>query len=340
LGNLISGNTGRGVYISYEGDYTATNTNVLGNFIGTDITGAAALGNQVGVEIDQVSGNNVGGTTPGSRNVISGNSQAGVIVNGVPLHVASNNAVRDNYIGVAQDGTSQLSNHGHGVLVFWSTSNTTVANNVIWFNDITGVTVLSAPGGEPEATGVGIAGNSIDRNGGLGIDLGNAGSDTNDGEDNDSGANGLQNYPVLSSAQVSGSDLFVSGTLHSTNNTAFRIRFYRSPVCNASQGGAAEGDTHGEGRFEFGSTDVVTDGAGNVAFSPTITGAGVAVGEAVTATATATMGNSTSEFSLCITANAPEPDGLQADAGYWARRLASMASGSLLSDGRRSRNAR
>ena len=39
---------------------------VLGNFIGTDVTGTVGLGNALGgVEINGAAGNTVGGTTPG-----------------------------------------------------------------------------------------------------------------------------------------------------------------------------------------------------------------------------------------------------------------------------------
>ena len=57
--NIISGNTQFGVFISDSG----TSGNVVeGNFIGTDSTGTAALGNGTGVQIISASGNIVGGS--------------------------------------------------------------------------------------------------------------------------------------------------------------------------------------------------------------------------------------------------------------------------------------
>jgi len=47
---------------------------VAGNFIGTDALGAPTSGNAVGVVVDHTSGDEVGGTTPGARNLISGNT--------------------------------------------------------------------------------------------------------------------------------------------------------------------------------------------------------------------------------------------------------------------------
>src|SRR5204863_7896560 len=73
--NIISGN-------NYGVWFTCTNgTNLVqGNFIGTDVTGTAALGNHfAGVDI-RGDDNTIGGTTAGARNVISGNDQDGVLI--------------------------------------------------------------------------------------------------------------------------------------------------------------------------------------------------------------------------------------------------------------------
>jgi titin len=69
---------------------------VEGNFIGTDVTGLAAAGNNVGVLCD-TPGNTIGGAGPGERNIISGNySQASSW--GVYLY-SSGNSVLGDYIG-------------------------------------------------------------------------------------------------------------------------------------------------------------------------------------------------------------------------------------------------
>src|SRR5215475_11365660 len=64
--NIISGCVGDGLPLN------GSNLVVQGNFIGTDLTGTIAIGNNQGISL---SGNNnlVGGTTVAARNVISGN---------------------------------------------------------------------------------------------------------------------------------------------------------------------------------------------------------------------------------------------------------------------------
>ncbi len=102
-GNVISGNNEEGVVISQVG---ATGNLVAGNFIGTDPTGTVALGNiQNGVYIDSSSGNTVGGTSTGARNVITGNLLDGVLIT-QGTGDASNNHIEGNYIGLGDDGSA------------------------------------------------------------------------------------------------------------------------------------------------------------------------------------------------------------------------------------------
>jgi hypothetical protein len=93
--NVISGNTGAGIELS--GADAAGNV-VEGNLIGTDSTGMVAVGNTVGVLVDSGAVvNTVGGTSSGAGNVISGNTSAGVLIEG-------------NLIGTNAAGTTALAN--------------------------------------------------------------------------------------------------------------------------------------------------------------------------------------------------------------------------------------
>jgi hypothetical protein len=85
--NIISGNTNDGVEITGAG---VTANLVAGNYIGTDMTGTVAIGNATGVGIDtSATGNTIGGvtSTPGTGlgNVISGNIDNGVVIDGTGL---------------------------------------------------------------------------------------------------------------------------------------------------------------------------------------------------------------------------------------------------------------
>ena len=130
----------------------------------------------------------------------------------------------------------------------------------------------------------------------LGIDLApsfNGGVTPNDPGDGDSGANGLQNFPLLSSAAPNGpqgSGTRVVGTLNSTASTTFDLDFYG--ICNLRPQDLLEGKEY------IGSIQVTTDGSGNAAFDEVLPTT-IAVGTSVTATATDPTGN-TSEFSQQI----------------------------------------
>ena len=145
------------------------------------------------------------------------------------------------------------------------------------------------------ATGNRIQRNSIYDNTGLGVDLRGDGVTPNDPGDADAGPNDLQNFPVLGSALVTGGTTTVSGSLDSTADTTFVIDFYASALCDPSG--------NGEGQTWFGSVTATTDASGSVSFSPTF-GVTLTDGNAVTALATS-PGNSTSEFSACVTARTP-----------------------------------
>ncbi|HEY3026764.1 MAG TPA: Ig-like domain-containing protein, partial [Pyrinomonadaceae bacterium] len=102
--NLISNNSA-GVAL-----FGGTGNLVQGNFIGTDRTGSADLGNGTGISISVSTNNTIGGTTPGARNVISGNT-TGISVG------AANTIIQGNYIGVNATGGAFTGNGGLAIFV-------------------------------------------------------------------------------------------------------------------------------------------------------------------------------------------------------------------------------
>jgi len=101
--NIISGNTENGVRL-----YAASGASIVGNFIGIDAAGVAALPNAKGLDV-LVSSATIGGSQPGERNVISGNTGSGVSLN------STNNLIIGNYIGTDASGTAAVPN-GTGLL--------------------------------------------------------------------------------------------------------------------------------------------------------------------------------------------------------------------------------
>jgi hypothetical protein len=93
---------------------------VTGNFIGTDITGALASGNGAGILVTSAS-NIIGGTTAATKNVISGNTGAGIQITGAG---AAKNLVIGNEIGTDITGTRPLGNGGSGVVIDQAANNT------------------------------------------------------------------------------------------------------------------------------------------------------------------------------------------------------------------------
>ena len=189
--NVIANSGFQGV--SIDGSLAENNT-VSGNYIGVDATGLTPAGNLAGVHLFGTgSGNVVGGSTPSERNIIAGNTEAGVALQSF----SSGNTVVGNYIGVGVDGTTTLtqlegvevsggsSNNvigggpGEGNLIIGHTNDgiriagptstlNVVSGNTISDNGLLGVFVNGAPdnvvGTGTAATAVGLAGNTIDGN--------------------------------------------------------------------------------------------------------------------------------------------------------------------------------
>src|SRR5262249_39954041 len=92
---------------------------IVGNYLGTDVTGSKGLGNGFGGLITGAKHNTVGGTAAGAGNLISGN------IDGIRIQISgSGNLVQGNRIGTDATGTKALANTEVGVFIL--TSNNTV----------------------------------------------------------------------------------------------------------------------------------------------------------------------------------------------------------------------
>ena len=106
-----------------------TETSIVNNYIGTDKTGTLALGNsQCGIHLTAEFYSSIGGTSSGSRNIISGQSLWGIVVIG-----SSQITIQGNYIGTDVSGTNAVGNQNAGLYMFAfppfpSTQNTIIDN--------------------------------------------------------------------------------------------------------------------------------------------------------------------------------------------------------------------
>jgi hypothetical protein len=289
--NVISGNKKIGVWIS-----NSTGVVIQGNYIGTDITGKAALGNEYeGVKFDNGGFHQLGGVGAGEGNVISASG-----LSGVEISKSNGNFVQRNLIGLGADGTTALGN-AIGIDMNSSASNNVIGGqgnggNFIAFNGY-GVTVHG-----DNSTGNQISSNSITSNASLGIDLAPISVVNPNHTGSAVGPNNLQNYPVLTRAALISNGLtYISGTLNSTANTKFRIELFANKAFKA--GG------YGEGQTFLGGFDATTDASGNLSFN---SGGylNLSLGQYISATAIDPAGN-TSEFSQNKQVAADGPGSLQ-----------------------------
>lgn len=190
----------------------------------------------------------------------------------------------------------------------------TVSYNVIHGNQGPGVVVA-------DKTGIWITQNSMYNNGiradALGIDLDDSnkmgdGVTLNDNGDSDNGPNNLLNFPIISSAYFSGSNLVVKGWARPGSTIEFFATDINEGTANIGDNQLGMSTDYGEGQVYLGTviegsisdtdagsssyTDVDgnTDNTNQFEFSIPVP-PGTSVGEQITATAT--ISNSTSEFS-------------------------------------------
>lgn len=133
--NVISGNGDDGFTIQDDG---TDNNRIIGNFIGTDVTGKKALGNTTNgiLIIDGPDKTVVGGQAPGEGNVISGNLWHGILIRDPN---STGTIAQGNFIGVDVTGDGALGNGTNGVIILQSGNNliggaTTAARNIISAN--------------------------------------------------------------------------------------------------------------------------------------------------------------------------------------------------------------
>lgn len=130
--NVISGNVENGISLVQSAD---TNT-VTGNFIGLDGTGQTAIPNGInGIQILNSIGNIIGGGELPQRNIISGNTEDGILI----TNTAADTQIIGNSIGTNLEGTQAVPNAGDGIEVNNATNTSITGSNLISGNSGNGI---------------------------------------------------------------------------------------------------------------------------------------------------------------------------------------------------------
>ena len=291
-GNVISGNRQSGIEISH-GNANRRN-NVIGNFIGTDLSGTqapayAANGTASGKAALRLEGEkNCEPCAPNAgfslveNNVIVGNVGGGMLID----KGQQRNVVRNNWIGVFPDGTP-AGNAGYAIRIEQGAVNNTIGpNNTIAHNGA-GIQML-ATGSEPPSsyrlapTGNTITGNVIYGHPKLGIDL----EPLNQVNINGKGADDVQGKvqaPVI--------DGVADGTVTVTACPSCTVEVFLADGNEIEPGYTLA--NFGEGKAYLGSATAGPDGVAAVAVGAALPDDQIVL---LSATSTDDVGN-TSEFS-------------------------------------------
>jgi CSLREA domain-containing protein len=280
--STISGN-GVGLDVDFPDSILITN-----NRFGTNVAGTAAIPNTTGLRL-------LGRGATVSGNVISGNTEYGIVLGNGARPPGATNVISDNRIGTRADGVTPLGNGFDGIRGIDGARNTAIgrvtglfAPNVISFNGSTGIFLPSA--GLSNFVGF----NRFAGNGGMSLDLGGAGPTPNDAGDADGGPNGLQNFPLLTSLTTGE----VKGTLDTKPNENVVIELWASD--------ARPGNGRGELLDVLGDLTGTTPASGPFTFTFTPSPP-LANGRAITAVAV--TGDGTSEPSPFGIVGAVAPGG-------------------------------
>jgi CSLREA domain-containing protein len=281
--NVISGNLHHGIWLAPASDVV-----IQGNYIGTNASGTAALGNGgEGIHIGKGTNNHIGGANPGEGNVISGNAGYGINLD----TGSGDNIIQGNLIGPDQSGAGTIGNWG-GILLAARVGNVLIGGanpgegNVISGNTQHGIWFWN----DNMVAGHQIVGNEIADNGGHGVYM-------KDGFNNTISRNAIHGNGGL------GIELDCSGSANPNTCLA-------EPILTNANAAIAEGTAcpnctvefffsdhdpsgHGEGREFITDTVAASDGSFSASLDLLLP---IATCAQVTATATDGPGN-TSEFS-------------------------------------------
>lgn len=262
IDNVISGNTNENLYHGGSGVVIAGNrvgTDYQGNVSGSIVQGGGIVIGQSASEIV------IGGTSASDKNIIAGNSRAGVQINSIYLPFP----------------------------LTLTPSKIAVLGNSIFAN-----TSLAFAGGTLPGLGIDLLHVNLDGSF-QATSVDEEGVTPNDAGDADTGTNNYMNFPVLHNAIQNGSNLTVSFDLDAadSSNGTYRVEFFASDTPNSTG--------YGAGQTYLGSTTVSNGNSqtANLTLPNSNSLSGKAISATTTAIDTTTDSGfgATSEFSANIT---------------------------------------
>jgi len=293
--NYISSNTDSGIYID-----GSTQSIIELNHL--EANGNTACADNILVE-------------DGNTIIIQGNLIETAAASGIEIDDVDSVSVSNNNISSSGQNGGNCSGNYEGMAIKLSGNGAVIEQNRIYSNGSEGIVVLSGAANT-------ISQNSIYANGtvvpSLGIDLNMDGVTLNDNSDSDSGANNLENFPVINSAFISGNNLVVTGWTSPGSTVEVFFTDIREGAATSGNNRLGLTQDYGEGQTYIGTavegsgddqdatTSSYNDADGNsdntnkykfVFPLPT----GTVVGDLITTTGT--RSNSTSEFSPEIIVN-------------------------------------
>ena len=267
-GNVIGG--------SWGFEFSATDSVIENNLIGTNATHTADLGDWQGIGV-------FGANNTIVDNVI-GNWQEGIVV------ADTNTEITGNFIGTDPTLTANIGNSSLGVRI----TNAATSARVGGATANTGNTIVNNGGAaiSSAATTVTILGNAISENVGIGIDV------LEDGPTANSGADLVLNHPVISSIIDAAGTITVNFDLDAPAGD-YRIEAFTNPS-------GADPSGYGEGEVFEAATTITHTGTGSESFQVSFSGTGEHVSLTATVDGGAGAYGATSEFSPTVS-TAPSP---------------------------------
>jgi hypothetical protein len=154
--NVISGNLGHGVVL-----VGCTGGTFKNNFVGTNVAGSAAIANKFhGLNIDNTPSAIIGGAAVNEGNLISGNTQSGIIF----TNAASNPVIKGNKIGTNAAGTAAIPNGESGINIFTLVLNPIIGGALTGEGNLISGNALNGINLDDRCTGAIIKGNKIGTN--------------------------------------------------------------------------------------------------------------------------------------------------------------------------------